>query len=122
MNLGRKGESIACRFLEERGHTVIDRNWRSGHLEIDIVSMDGAGLHFTEVKSRTAPYAARPEENVGYYKQQKLIRAAKAYLNSLAHKGVRSDFEIFFDILSVVFDGPRTEITYFPSAFLPIYV
>ena len=31
-NLGRKGEDIACRFLESKGHTILERNWRYGYL------------------------------------------------------------------------------------------
>ena len=38
--LGRLGEDIACRYLENLGHTILDRNWRWGHLEIDIISFD----------------------------------------------------------------------------------
>ena len=36
-DLGKKGEDIACRLLEEKGHTILERNWRAGHLEIDII-------------------------------------------------------------------------------------
>ena len=60
MRLGRRGEDIACKYLLDHGHTVVDRNWRSGHLEIDIVTVDPAGLHFVEVKSRVAPVQAAP--------------------------------------------------------------
>ena len=72
MRLGRRGEDIACKYLLDRGHTVVDRNWRSGHLEIDVVTVDPAGLHFVEVKSRVAPATAAPEENVGYLKQRRI--------------------------------------------------
>ena len=50
-DLGKKGEDIACRLLEEKGHTILERNWRSGHLEIDIISLDQDGIHFVEVKA-----------------------------------------------------------------------
>ena len=122
MKLGREGENLACRYLEERGHTILDRNWRSGHLEIDIVSLSSDGLHFTEVKTRVAPMAARPEENVGYTKQQKIIRAAKAYLQEFRKKSVFSDFEIYFDVLSVIFEGKSSSILYLPQAYLPLFV
>ena len=38
-DLGRQGEDIACTLLESMGHTILERNWRSGHLEIDIISL-----------------------------------------------------------------------------------
>ena len=36
---GKKGEDIACGLLEGMGHIILERNWRSGHLEIDIISV-----------------------------------------------------------------------------------
>lgn len=122
MNIGREGENQACRYLEDRGHTILERNWRSGHLEVDIISLADDGLHFTEVKTRVAPLTARPEENVGYVKQQRIIRAAKAYLNGFRKKAVFSDFDVFFDVLSVIFEGENSSILYMPQAYLPLYV
>lgn len=121
MNLGKLGEDHACKFLESHGHTVVERNWRNGHYEIDIISVDKDGIHFVEVKSRVAPVSAAPEENVGYSKQQKLIRAAQRYLHSDTKKEKFGDVEIFFDVISVIFEGEKTDITYFPQAYVPIY-
>ena len=53
--LGRKGEEIVCKYLIDNGHTILERNWRCGHLEIDIISINKIGIHFVEVKSRVAP-------------------------------------------------------------------
>ena len=64
MLLGRRGEDVACGFLESMGHRIVARNYRTGHLEIDIISTDVNGVHFVEVKSRMAPVAVAPEENV----------------------------------------------------------
>lgn len=122
MKTGRKGEEIACAYLMRHGHTVVDRNWRSGHLEIDIVTVDPAGLHFVEVKSRVAPAPAAPEENVGYRKQRKIVAAAKRYLHSeekMLHFG---QMEVFFDVFSVIFEGEKVEEKYFPQAYIPINV
>ena len=38
--VGRKGEEEACRYLMDRGHVIVERNWRSSHLETDIISFD----------------------------------------------------------------------------------
>ena len=116
--LGALGEEKACAFLEGRGHRILQRNWRCGHLEIDIVSSDAKGLHFVEVKSRTAPVSASPEENVTALKQRKIASAALRYLRQ--HGAV--DAEVFFDVVSVVFDGFDTEVEFFPQAWLPLYI
>jgi len=116
--LGNLGEDLACEYLTSIGHIILDRNWRYGHLEIDIVSKDAQGLHFVEVKSRVAPVSADPEENVGWKKQRKLTSAANAYLHSRA----AGDLEVTFDIVTVVFDGEKTDIKYYNQAFIPIYL
>lgn len=116
--LGNLGEDLACDYLRGLGHTVLDRNWRCGHLEIDIVSLDGDGVHFVEVKSRTAPFTAHPEENVTRSKQGKITAAALGWLNSVEHP---VDWEVFFDVIAVVFDGDKTDIQYFKQAYIPIY-
>ena len=122
MRLGRRGEDIACKYLLDRGHTVVDRNWRSGHLEIDVVTVDPAGLHFVEVKSRVAPATAAPEENVGYLKQRRIVAAAKRYLHSEEKMSHFGRMEVFFDVFSVIFEGEKVEVNYFPQAYIPIEV
>ena len=46
---GKKGEDVACDLLAGRGHTILERNHRVGHFEIDIVSVSADGIHFVEV-------------------------------------------------------------------------
>ena len=116
--LGDLGEDLAARHLEQLGHTVLDKNWRHSHLEIDLITLDAEGLHFVEVKSRTAPVSAAPEDNVDYRKRRHLTTAALSYLNA-GHFG---DRDVFFDIVTVIFDGERTEIQYYKQAFIPIYI
>ena len=117
--VGKRGEDAACLWLTARGHTVLERNWRGGHCEIDLITADAAGLHFVEVKSRTAPTAADPLVNVTAAKQKHLVQAALKYL----HSGNRryADAEVMFDIVTVVFYGDTPKIEYYPQAFIPIY-
>ncbi len=117
---GRLGEDEACRFLMERGQTVLDRNWRSGHYEIDIVTLDDAGIHFVEVKTRRPPVQAAPEESVNYVKQKRLVAAAGSYLRR-KDSGRLALMECFFDVVSVVFGEDGTRLEYFPQAFVPLY-
>ena len=120
MKIGRMGEDLACDYLVRHGHTIVDRNWRGGHLEIDIVSLDTVGIHFVEVKSRVAPVSSSPEENVGYYKQRRIVAAATKYLHSEKKMSQMRDREVFFDVFSVIFEGEKTEVNYFPQAYIPI--
>ena len=70
--IGQTGEDMACDFLLSRGHQILDRNWRSGHLELDIVSEAEDGLHFVEVKARTAPVTSTLTDQVNRVKQKRI--------------------------------------------------
>ncbi len=50
--IGDKGEQAAADWLAADGHEIIARNWRTRYCEIDIVSVKGEVLYFTEVKYR----------------------------------------------------------------------
>ena len=122
--VGRKGEEEASRYLSGLGHKILARNWRGGHLELDIVTLLGNELHIVEVKSRVAPVMAEPQRNVGRDKQRRLAAAAQAFLHSDERKTLPANLEVFFDVLSVVFYGTGADfdIDYYPKAFIPHYV
>ncbi len=119
---GKKGEEIACRWLENEGHTIIERNWRANHKEIDIISIKDFCLHIVEVKSKCAPITADPVLNVNKKKQQNLTNAAKAYLNSAKRHNLPQNLEIVFDVISIVFEQDKTTLEYYPQAYIPTYV
>lgn len=122
---GRAGEYLACEYLTKLGHRIIDRNCRISHLELDIVSIKGNAVHFVEVKSRKAPLSADPQDNINAVKWKRVCAAAAGYLKRgrLAQLGISgADFEIDFDVITVVFDGEKTTVEYYPKAFIPIYV
>ncbi len=83
--IGDFGERIAVRYLYLRGYTVKERNWRSGHMEIDIIATNLSTIAFVEVKARTYTKdtldVAPPPGNAVRSEKQRLTRkAAKDYL------------------------------------------
>ena len=119
--LGKKGEDIACRYLQSRGHVILERNWRSGHLEIDIISYDAEGIHFVEVKTRQKSIQAPPQDNVNTAKQKRITKAALGYLHSA--KGLPGkDLECIFDVIAVTFEGETFNVEWIPQAFIPLYI
>jgi putative endonuclease len=118
---GRKGEDLACTHLASRGHVILERNWRAGHLELDIITLHQDGIHFVEVKTRRAPIQARPEENVNWTKQKKIVAAAKRYLSSKKARQL-GDLEIRFDVISIIIFADKTEINHITEAFIPLYI
>ena len=118
--LGRTGEDIACRLLESMGHTILERNWRCGHLEIDIISFSADGIHFVEVKTRRESIQAPPQDSVDWKKQRRITNAAKSFLKSA--KGLPyGSRECSFDIIAVTFLKEEHQTEWIPQAFIPIY-
>ena len=115
--LGELGEQMACDFLQTRGHQILDRNWRGGHLEIDIASEAADGLHFVEVKAPKAPVTTSIDDQVNSVKRKRISAAALKYSNNKNLAGR----EVFFDIVSVLFNGQETTVRYIPQAWIPLY-
>jgi putative endonuclease len=112
--IGQFGEQKAADFLELKGYKILDRNWRHGRAEIDIVAMDKATLVFAEVKTRSNDLFERPESAVDEKKRRLLTRAAVAYMRKIEH-----EWAIRFDILAVILRGPDFYIDHFEDAFFP---
>lgn len=112
---GTEGEQLACRFLEENGFEVLERNWRHGHHELDLIARKGAELVIVEVKTRTTAKHGEPAEAVKRGKRGLMIKAANAYVQASGSKlGLR------FDIVSVILHpGGKPFIHHIPDAFYP---
>ncbi|WP_214105977.1 YraN family protein [Acrocarpospora catenulata] len=90
--LGKTGERIAVEFLQAAGMRVLDRNWRCGAGEIDIVARDGRVLVVVEVRTRSGRSHGTALESVT---QEKLLR-----LRSLAGRWLATQQE-WFDAIRV---------------------
>jgi len=86
--------------------TIIDRNWRNGRGEIDIIAVDGRELVICEVKTRASTAAGQPEEAVSPAKQRRLIRLAEAYTAAAGHRRYDGSFRRRVD--RGASGGPRT--------------
>ena len=102
--IGRFGEDVAVEFLKKNGYTVIERNYRAGRNEIDIIASDKNYLVFVEVKARTCnadgelPFGD-PSSAVTYSKQQRTLAAANEYISRKGTKGKQPRLdviEVFF--------------------------
>ena len=95
--LGKWGEDLAADYLQRKGYTIIERDWKSGKRDLDIIAQDGNVIVFVEVKTRRNRLYGEPEESVDYHKLQNLQQAISHYLK---FKHIRQ--EIRFDIISIV--------------------
>ncbi|PID52816.1 MAG: YraN family protein [Micrococcales bacterium] len=69
--IGRHGEDLACAHLNGLGMTVLERNWRCAHGELDLVMDDAGTVVAVEVKTRRSTGFGDPVEAVT---PQKLAR------------------------------------------------
>ena len=111
--LGKKGEDLAVDYLVNKGYRILERNWRSGHKEIDIIALIDKVLAIVEVKTRKSSDYGEPDIAVGMMKQRMLAWAADAYVR---YKNLEVD--IRFDILSIVFTDQGPEIEHIEDAFI----
>jgi putative endonuclease len=111
---GRRGEDLATAFLLSKGYGILERNWKSGHKEIDIIAQDGRDLVFVEVKTRTHEDVIPAIEAVDAKKRQRLISAADSYI-----RYCRLNLSPRFDIITVVGEAPNQTIEHIIDAFLP---
>src|SRR5215210_4457839 len=80
VDIGKAGEKLAAEWLAENGYTILQRNWRYSHYEIDIVAKKDNLLHFVEVKYRSSNFGGYPEEAVNKKKVKDLLCAIDQYL------------------------------------------
>ena len=108
---------MAREMMEQKGYTILEQNWRFGHLEIDIICENGEDVVFVEVKTRTSLYGmVRPEQYVDEEKKRHMIAAANVYMK----KAKKMEKNIRFDIVGIyVKRNGETEVTYLENAFVP---
>ncbi|MBQ9418442.1 MAG: YraN family protein [Bacteroidales bacterium] len=109
--VGVTGEELAARYLTDQGLTVVERNYRNGRHEIDIVALEGDELVVVEVKTRTSRWL-EPEEAVDRSKRLALIEAANQYvLEQHCTRPVR------FDVVGIVHGENGPEVNHIRNAF-----
>ena len=110
LQLGVRGEKLACGFLRRQGYKILYRNFRARHGgEVDIVCRDGDTLVFVEVKTRKHDDFVRPSEAINAAKRKLISRGALAWLQLLDTPDVLSRFDVV-EILLPDNEEPRFEL------------
>ena len=93
------GEQYAADYLQSIGYDIIERDWRIGHRDIDIIARtgDGTTVVFVEVKTRTSDVVTKPDDAVDIKKIRNIGYAANNYIKT---KGIVD--EVRFDIISII--------------------
>ncbi len=110
--LGQQGEDLALKFLQQKGLTLIQRNYRSRLGEIDLVMKDQEHIVFVEVRFRSSPDFGGALFSVDRRKQSKLIKCAQHYIVNTA-----GQHSFRFDVIAISPSASQHEIQWIPNAF-----
>ncbi|MCG8565772.1 MAG: YraN family protein [Desulfobacterales bacterium] len=128
--LGEQGEKQAADYLKQQGFTIVETNFSTRFAEIDIIALENSRgvipkvfqalspkprrLCFVEVKTRTSMKYGRAALAVTPAKQEKIILAAQAFLQS---RPQFREHPLGFDVVEVYNHQGHWEIHHIPHAF-----
>lgn len=91
------GEEVAADYLRGQGYVILERDWHSGHRDIDIIARQDDTIVFVEVKTRRNTDYMQPEQAVDWKKRRNLRHAIANYMSYR-----KTDLPTRFDIITVV--------------------
>jgi putative endonuclease len=106
---GRSYEKLAGLFFEQNGYEIIEKNWRAGRKEIDLIVKKDNELIFVEVKSASTKKYGHPAERVDAKKIANLTFVANQYIIA---KNIQN-LDLRFDVVTFL-DG---QLEHYPNAF-----
>ena len=110
-NAGTRGEDLAEAFLSDKGYEILERNFRHGKGEIDIICLlDNSFLVFVEVKLRNSGHFGEPEAFLSQQQSNRIIQVADHYIHAINWQK-----DIRFDVITIRSD--TGEMKWFKDAF-----
>jgi putative endonuclease len=104
--IGKKGESLAARYLEQQGVEILDQNYRTEYGEIDLIGLDQGEIVFFEVKTRTTEKFGVPELAITPKKLERMAQCAEIYMQE---NGL--DLNMRMDIIAILMQVKKTTPT-----------
>jgi putative endonuclease len=109
---GKEGETIAENYLLSHGYAILERNYRFGKAEIDLIAQKDSLLVFVEVKLRKHTYFGYPEE---FVEKAQMTRIKNAAMEYVFEKNWLHD--IRFDIVSIVKQKDTIDLVHLNDCF-----
>jgi putative endonuclease len=110
---GELGERIAERWLRRNGWRLVQRRFRIGHRDIDLIVTRDDTVAFVEVKARRGVEFGDPVEAVNWSKQKELARSASVWID----RHGRPSESYRFDVVGILVEGERVRVRHVPNAF-----
>ena len=96
-DIGKYGEALAYDYLIKKKYKIINKNFQNRYGEIDIIAIKNFVIHFIEVKCRYNKDYGFALDAVNFYKQMKIKKLAKYFINSFN----LYQYNIQFDVCEV---------------------
>lgn len=112
-DLGLTGERVAERWLVRRGYRVLQRRYRNGHRDIDIIAEHQGTVAFVEVKTRSGDQFGGPVGAVNWKKRMELTRSALTWVDRHGRRGE----SYRFDVVGVLVQGTMVRVRHVENAF-----
>lgn len=110
---GKEGEKLAYDYLVQSGFKILEKNYRYGHKEVDLIARRDKTLIFVEVKSASTKKFGDPQSWINLKKQNQLREAALAYIQE--KNPVCQEFR--FDVIAIQREKNKIKIEHIPGAF-----
>jgi putative endonuclease len=111
-DFGRQCEQLAAELLATNGWTILARNYRFGHKEIDIVAARDATVIFVEVKGRRGRDWGHPLEAITARKRSEIEHVARQWVARYGTPGLLYRF----DAIAIVDAGSQTRVEHIEDA------
>lgn len=110
--LGRVSESMAARYLQARGYRVLERNYRVGHKEVDLIVRRRDLIAFVEVKARAGEGCGHPLEAITWAKRREVGYVARVWIAAHGQTGL----SYRFDAVAILWRAGKAAIEHVPNA------
>lgn len=112
--IGKIGEELATKYLQDNSIKIIQRNFYCKFGEIDIIAKDKNELVFVEVKTRTNSKYGNPSDAVGLKKQNHLQKSIEYYLYS---NGITKE-KIRIDVIEIYLNQDKYKLNHIKNIYL----
>ena len=114
LQVGHQAESLACDYLQQRGLTLLTRNYLAPCGELDLIMQDHDHMVFVEVRFRRNHRYGSGADSVTAAKQDKLIKTALYYLQQHPK---RAKHPVRFDVISISAAEGQMDVEWIKDAF-----
>ena len=102
--IGRQAEAVAANFLQSKGCTILDRNWRTRWCEIDLIARRNSCIFLCEVKYRRHSLQGAGLDYITPKKLQRMGFAAELWV-------ARHNWTGDYQLVALEVSGVRFRIT-----------